>query len=62
MLCLSGFELYSRWVPLRDQSEIYNYSNGFNFRIMNSLPVTDSCGIRLTWFDWKQMKIADREV
>ena len=22
MLCLSGFELYSRWVPLRDKKKI----------------------------------------
>ena len=25
MLCLSGFELYSRWVPLIDQEQFYAY-------------------------------------
>ena len=25
-------------------------NNGFNFQIINSL--LESCGVRLTWFDW----------
>ena len=27
MLCLSGFELYSRWVPLHDNSEVPSESD-----------------------------------
>ena len=29
MLCLSGFELYSRWVPLRKLNEIISVGNPY---------------------------------
>ena len=44
-----------RMQECRDESEIYNYTKGFNIQIMSLL--IQSWGVRLTWLDCKVEKL-----
>ena len=41
MLCFSGFELYSRWVPLIKGSKIYVSWNARNIHYLTKKPEAD---------------------
>ena len=57
MLCLSGFELYSRWVPLKDKLHVQKLQN-CTARVITKSRYDASVGPLLNMLGWDRVSIS----